>query len=142
MRAHEIFIHADLDQVWCLIVSIPDLCPLSYFCVRSFCEVLSFSSRFAIFSLGKKELVVLLKLSSYCLVAVSVLCFFLTVSCVGLLCLIETYSDHTHFVFSYMSMNTLNVLDAFNVFIRSVTFNCPTLHLGTNISFISCPMFF
>ena len=79
------------------------------------------SSRFNIFSLGKKELVVLLKLSSYCLVAVSVLCLFLTVSCVGLLCVIETYSDHTHFVFSYMSINTLNFLDAFNVFIRSVS---------------------
>ena len=43
---------------------------------------------FAVISLREKELDALLYLSSYCHVAVSVLCLVITVPCVGLQCLI------------------------------------------------------
>ena len=49
--------------------------------------------------MGKRELVVLLSLSSWCLVIVSVLWLFLTVPCVGLQCVIVVFHDHTHLDF-------------------------------------------
>ena len=51
---------------------------------------------FPIISLGKKELVAFLWLSSYCYVAVSVLCLFLAVRWVGLQCVTVAYPRHTH----------------------------------------------
>ena len=46
--------------------------------------------------MGKRELVALLFLSSWCLVTVSVLWLFLTVWWVGLQFVIEVFPDHTH----------------------------------------------
>ena len=48
----------------------------------------------------KRELVDLLKMF-YCLVTVSVLWLFLTVPCLGLLCVIVVFPDHTHLIFLY-----------------------------------------
>ena len=47
-------------------------------------------------SLGKRELVALLILSSVCHVDVNVLCNFLTVPWVGLQCVIVAFPCHTH----------------------------------------------
>ena len=71
-----------LGQVWYLIVSIPDLCTITYFlfivtpivgvCICSMfcCTLLYVHSSIAIILIGKRELVTLLNLSSWCLVMV------------------------------------------------------------------------
>ena len=61
--------------------------------------VIGVLSGFAIISLGKRELVALLLLSFCCHVAVSGLCFFLTVPWVGLQCVIGAFPGHTHILF-------------------------------------------
>ena len=76
-----------LSQVRYLIVSIPDLCTLSYFAI----------------SLKKKrELVASLLLSYGCLVTVYAPCLFLTVPWVGLQCVIVVFPDHTHLLFGLL----------------------------------------
>ena len=60
---------------------------------------LSFLSNFAIILMRKRELVTLLKLSSWCSVTGRVLRLFLWVSAVGLQCVIAVFSDHTHILF-------------------------------------------
>ena len=57
-------------------------------------------SRFAIILMGRRKLVALLVLSSWCLETVIVLWLFLTVSLVGLRCVMVVYPDHTHFLFN------------------------------------------
>ena len=62
-----------LGQVWCLNVSIPDPCCLSYFkqtSVTFCCTLLYVHSSIAIILMGKRELIALLNLSSWCLVMV------------------------------------------------------------------------
>ena len=75
-----------LGQVKCLIVSIPDLCPLSYF---------------AIILKRKIKPFVLLSLSFGCLVTVNCLWLFLRVPCFGLQCVIVLFSDHTHLLLGF-----------------------------------------
>ena len=67
---------------------------LSLFCYALFCV----HSSFAIVLMGKRELVALLSLSSWCLVIVVWL--FLAVPWVGLQCIIVVFPDHTHLPFS------------------------------------------
>ena len=98
--------------MWYLIVSIPDLCTLTYFvdllfivtpivgvcnCSMFCCTLLYVPSRFAITLMGKRELVALLSLSSWCLVIVVWL--FLAVPWVCLQFVIVVFSDHTHLLF-------------------------------------------
>ena len=64
--------------------------------VLVFCAVFSDISSFAIISLGKRELVVLLCLSSWCHMAAVVLCLFLIMLWVGLRSVIVTFPGHTH----------------------------------------------
>ena len=54
---------------------------------------------FAIILTRKREMVALLLLFFWCLVAVNVLWSFLTVSWVGLQCVIVVFPDHTHLLF-------------------------------------------
>ena len=83
------------------------VCNCSMFC----CTVLYVHSSIAIILMGKRELIALLNLSSWCLVMVMLL--FLAVHRVGLQCVIVVFPDHTHsfffqtviFVIIFMSMN-------------------------------------
>ena len=65
----------------------------SMFC----CTILCVPSSFAIILMGKKELVALLSLSSWCLVVVVRL--FLAVQWVSLQFVIVVFPDHTHLLF-------------------------------------------
>ena len=71
------------------------VCDCSMFC----CALLCVHSSIAIILMGKRELVALLNLSSWCLVVVERL--FLTVprGCLGLV--IVVFPDHTHLLFLY-----------------------------------------
>ena len=101
-----------LGQVRYLIVSIPDLCTLTYFvnlfivspivvgvcnCSMFCCTLLYVHSSFAIILMGKRELVALLSLSSWCLVIFVWL--FLEVPWVCLQFVIVVFPNHTHFLF-------------------------------------------
>ena len=105
--------------MWYLIVSIPDLCTLTYFYIV--CGVLCWSlfwyallhviSSVAIILTRKRELVALLFLSFRCIVTVNVLQLFLTVPWVGLQLVIVAFSTHTHLLFFkswYMCMHHLS----------------------------------
>ena len=70
----------------------------SVFCCALFCVL----SSFAIILMWKRELVALLCMSSWCLGAVIVLWFFLTVSLVGMQCVVVVFHYHTHFLFRLM----------------------------------------
>ena len=74
------------------IAPIVGLCVCSMVC----CALLCVLSSFAIILIGKRELVALLCLSSWCFVIVIVLWLFLTVPWVGLQCVIVVFPDHTH----------------------------------------------
>ena len=69
-------------------------CNCSIFC----CELLYVHSSFTTILIGKRELVALLSLSSWCLVIV--VWRFLAVPWVSLQFVIMIYSDHTHLVIS------------------------------------------
>ena len=60
---------------------------------------------FAIILTRTRELVALLKLSSWCLVTVNALWFFLAVPWVGLQCVIVFFPDHTHFLSEFRCLN-------------------------------------
>ena len=66
-----------------------------------FCyALLCFHSSFAITLKRNRKLVALLLLSYRCIVTINVLCLFLTVSWVGLHCVIVVFPDHTHLIFN------------------------------------------
>ena len=64
------------------------------------CTLLYVPSSFAIILMGKRELVALLSLSSWCLVIVVLL--LLAVPCVCLQFVIVVFPDHTHLIFYYI----------------------------------------
>ena len=64
-----------------------------------FCTLLYVHSSFAIILIGKRELVALFDLSSWCLVMVGWL--FLTVPWICLLFVIVVFPDHTHYFQSF-----------------------------------------
>ena len=82
-----------------LLIDTPDVgfCNFSMFC----CALLCAHSSFAIISMGKRELVALLCLSSWCLVIVAWL--FLTMPLVYLQFWIVVFPDHTHLLFLEIS---------------------------------------
>ena len=75
------------------VTPIVGFCNCSMFC----CALLYAHSSFAIILIGKKELVALLSLSSWCLVIVVWL--FLAVTWVCLQFVIVVFPDHTHLLF-------------------------------------------
>ena len=83
--------------VHCLLLL--SLCVVVLCLVLIFYTVLSVISRFAIISMGYRELVALFQLSSCCHVAVSFLLLFLTLPWVGLKCVIVSFPVHTHLLF-------------------------------------------
>ena len=77
-----------------IVTPIVGVCYCSMFC----CTLLYVHSSIAIILMGKRELIVLLNLSSWCLVMVERL--FLTVPRGCLQFVIVVFSDHTHLLFS------------------------------------------
>ena len=67
--------------------------------LKLFCVLFSF----AIILMGKRELVAVLCLSSWCLMTVIVLWLFLTVLWVGLQRVFVVFPDHTHLLFWWPS---------------------------------------
>ena len=63
------------------------------------CSLLCVIFSFVNIMLGKRELVALPCVSSWCPMTVIVLCLLLTVSWVGLKCVIVIFPDHTHLLF-------------------------------------------
>ena len=63
-------------------------------------------------------MIALLKLPSWCLVAVSVLCLFLTMPWFGLQCVIVIFPGHTHVLYCIL---TSNVLDKFHLHLATWT---------------------
>ena len=75
------------------------VCNCSLFC----CSLLYVHSRIAIILIGKRELIALLNLSSWCLVVVERL--FLAVPRGSLQVVIVVFPDHTHLLFFYKATN-------------------------------------
>ena len=69
-----------------------------FYCSMFCCAIIYVHSSFAIILMGKRELVALLCLSSWCLVIVVSL--FLTMPRVCLQLVIVVFPDHTHFCFN------------------------------------------
>ena len=69
-------------------------------CLSLFCyALLCVHSRFAIIFKRKRKLVALLLLSYSCIVTINALWIFLSVSCVGLQCVVVVFLEHTHLYF-------------------------------------------
>ena len=98
------------------------VCNCSMFC----CTLLYVHSRIAIILMGKRELIALLNLSSWCLVMVERL--FLAVSQGCLQFVIVVFPDHTHLLF--FSCRDPFLKDPFSRLYRSRAF-------GTNLHFCS-----
>ena len=81
-----------------------EVCNCSMFC----CTLLYVHSSFAIILMGKRELIALLNLSSWCLVMVEQLFLALPRGCLQFV--IVVFSDHTHLLFLKLEMaqNTLS----------------------------------
>ena len=79
----------------CIPTSIVGVCNCSMF----YCTLLYVHSSIAIILMGKRELMVLLNLYTWCLVMVEWL--FLAVTCGCLQFVIVVFPDHTHLLFSF-----------------------------------------
>ena len=87
------------------------VCNCSMFC----CTLRYVHSSIAIILIGKRELIVLLNLSSWCLVMVELL--FLVVPQVCMQFVIVVFPDHTHLLFLMLSLsdnNQADIIEAFN----------------------------
>ena len=82
----------NLFIVYCSFHSLLGFCVRSLFCCAGLCVL----SSFTMISLGKRELVALLVLSSWCHVAVIGICPFFNVSWVGLQRVIVAFPGHSH----------------------------------------------
>ena len=78
------------------------VCNCSMFC----CTLLYVHSSIAIILMGKKELIVLLNLSSWCLVMVERLFLAVPLSCLQFV--IVVFPDHTHLLFFYIRKGTVS----------------------------------
>ena len=74
--------------------------PLFLFCYA----LLYVHSSFAVILKRKRKLVAFLLLSYICIVTINILWLFLTVSWVGLQCVIVVFPDHTHLVFNHVGL--------------------------------------
>ena len=64
-------------------------------------------SSFAFILKRKRKLVALLILSYKCIITINGLFLFLTVSCVGVQCVIVVFPDHTHLLFERMDIEII-----------------------------------
>ena len=114
------------------------VCNCSMFC----CTLLYVHSSIAIILMGKRELIALLNLSSWCLVMVEQL--FLAVSRGCLQFVIVVFPDHTHLLFFLVITNVIFVGNVYNkkentalsLFYLALQF-CKAMKQGCNYS--KCP---
>ena len=92
------FIMVCLVDFLFIVTPIVEVCNCSMFC----CTLLYVHSSIAIILMGKRELIVLLNLSSWCLVMVEWL--FLAVPWGCLRFVIVVFPDHTHLLFLYSAI--------------------------------------
>ena len=118
-----------------IVTPIVGVCNCSMFC----CTLLYVPSSFAIILMGKRELVALLSLSSWCLVIIVWL--FLAVPWVCLQFVIVVFPDHTHLLYfkaflKYMKQNTLALIgsDITMVTKRWATCTCTTMGAKTIVN--------
>ena len=76
-------------------------------CSMSYCTLLYVHSSIAIILMGKRELVALLNLSSWCLVMVERLFLAVPQGCLQIV--VVVFPDHTHFLFSMISIALLKM---------------------------------
>ena len=108
-------------------------CNCSMFC----CALLFLRSSFAIISMGKRELVALLCLSSWCLVIVVWL--FLTMPWVCLQFVIVVFSDHTHFFWHYEGCSNMNASSFITFFAYMLQQNGKRFYKGLYVTFKLAP---
>ena len=128
-----------------IVIPIVRFCNCSMFC----CTFLYVPSSFEIILIGKRELVALLSLPSWCLVIVVWL--FLAVPLVSLQCVIVVFPDHTHYfwVFSqlwllmlYLFLLVVPVVAGFSLSsLFLLTFFCYS-SCSFKTSLCTCPQFF
>ena len=92
-----------------IVTPIVGVCNCSVFC----CTLIYVHSGIAIILMGKRELIALLDLSSWCLVMVERL--FLTVPRGGLQFVIVVFPDHTHLLFFEKPVSFVHMLTLFKV---------------------------
>ena len=94
------------------------VCNCSMFC----CTLLCVPSSCAIILMGKRELVTLLSLSSWCLVVTDVVWLFLAVPWVCLQFVIVEFPDHTHLLFLKFGHNRFRehiiFMNFFNIIVK------------------------
>ena len=94
------------------------VCNCSIFC----CTLLYVHSSIAIILMGKRELIALLNLSSWCLVMVEQL--FLAVPRGNLQFLIVVFPDHTHLLFLFKMFNLVIYLKRDKLMLRKDPLHC------------------
>ena len=115
-KFHRTFVLKPADKVVTIVLSF-EVCSFlkcCSHCLLGFClcslvcyaEHNGFLSILANISLGKRELIALLKLSSSCHMAVRILCLFLAATWVGLQCVIVAVSNHTHLLFGWANIDS------------------------------------
>ena len=85
-----------------IVTPIVGVCNCSMFC----CTLLYVYSSIAIILMGKRELIVLLKLSSWCLVMVELLFLVVPQGCLRFV--IVVFPDHTHLLLFYSNLSRRN----------------------------------
>ena len=98
-----------------IVTPIVGVCNCSMFC----CTLLYVHSSIAIILMGKRELIALLNLSSWCLLMVERL--FLTVPRGCLRFLIVVFPDHTHLLFLCWSLFYNTSLCVLSIFVNTLT---------------------
>ena len=107
-------------------------CNVSMFC----CALLCVHSSFAIISMGRRELVALLCLSSWCLVIVVWL--FLTIPWVCLQFVIVVFPDHTHYFWSLICGCGISKLCVVTNLVASLTFSI-SYHIPCTVNLCKWP---
>ena len=97
------------DDFLFIVTPIVGVCNCSMFC----CTLLYVHSSIAIILMGKRELIALLNLSSWCLVMVERL--FLAVPRGCLHFVIVVFPDHTHLLFLHYVYSLVNVLNIYQL---------------------------
>ena len=91
-----------------------EVCNCSMFC----CTLLYVHSSIEIILMGKRELIALLNLSSWCLVMVERLFLAAPRGCLQFV--IVVFPDHTHLLFSYLHVGYIPLRDWIPAFIQNV----------------------
>ena len=110
------------------------VCNCSIFC----CMLLYVHSSIAIILMGKRELVALLNLSSWCLVKVERL--FLAVPQGCLRFVIVVFPDHTHLLFVDPGLQTEILFDLFHIYCCSACMQNFSINISNCLSYSSDPI--